>query len=107
MPPQEVSDRSRALQVKLRWFHYLFAAGMSYLIPCLAMLLVWPTNDRRGLLLVTSEPWLFMLLPAGLTFGVLFPFLRAPVQRRIALVCVCVGWMLVIGLLIPTKCRFL
>ena len=80
---------------KLKWFHYAIAALASYLTPWLAMLL---GSGCQGFDFTSRSLWLGMLVPGGITFLLLLPFLRFPILRRIALVCFCLGWMLLFSM---------
>src|SRR2546430_3521432 len=79
----------------LRWYHYVFALLMSYLVPWLAVFFKVILSSRFRHLLGSSDfsILLSMLVPAGITFPILFPFLRFPIGRRVALVGICAGWV--------------
>jgi hypothetical protein len=104
---------SQPPQVKLKWFHYFFAGGISYVIPCLGLLVgcggLWLNavswSEGRLIVPIRSELWLFMLVPSAITFALLFPFLRFPAQRRIVAVCLLFAWLLLFLALAPAKTR--
>src|ERR1035437_10698681 len=88
---------------RLSWFQYIFAALLSYLTLWLAAFLedfLWhrillhPVN--RFILDQSHFPtsiWLMLIFPAAINFLILLPFLRFPVLRWIAFVCLCIGWV--------------
>ena len=98
---------SAPLPPKLRWFHYITAAFISYSMPWLAILLFpalsWrgvddAVRNYRGDVFNHLSVWLWMIAPAAITFLILFPFLRFPMRRRIAFVCVCLAWVFLLSL---------
>jgi hypothetical protein len=102
-----MSDQRLSQIQRLSWYHYALAA----LASCLTTLMLglfweifWhfilshPYNRFQP----ERDSWHFPILAwlffSALNFLILFPFLRFPVRRRIAYVCLCVGWILVFWL---------
>jgi hypothetical protein len=87
----------------LSWRGYLSGLFVAYLIPWLAVLLrailswrFWgdyPLPLRRLLVLSDFSIFLWMMIPAAISFLILWPFLRYRIGRRIASVVICAGWM--------------
>jgi hypothetical protein len=83
----------------LRWFNYLIAAAAAYASTVGAFFLCWLMQSLSAVLEIVDLPpvqlWLWMALPAAITFIVVFPFLRFPIPRRVVLLCVCLGWVII------------
>ena len=89
---------SLSVPPRARWHDYASALLVSYLIPCIAVLLdavfapqYWThsTISSRDL----PGAFLWMLVPAIITFFAIWPFRLYPIGRRIAAACACIGWM--------------
>lgn len=98
---QQQVDSPKPTQ-KLRWFHYVFAGIVSYLIPVLAVAIQSASVLSSGIRLYQailyqemSNPlfWIWMAVPAGITFLILFPFLDLPGFRRVLLIVFCIIWL--------------
>jgi hypothetical protein len=92
---------------RLSWFHYAFAALMAYLMTWLVVFF-WEFYQYR----ILSHPYtrfaleygsfnfslgtfLRMTVPAAINFMILLPFLRFPIRRCVACVCIFVAWIFV------------
>jgi hypothetical protein len=84
------------------WHHYLHAAVMAYALPWFAVLTEMALTWRHQMHLAMhfgfprfTDPsvWLWMTVPAGISFLILAPVVRYPVLRRIFVVCISLGWM--------------
>jgi hypothetical protein len=93
---------------RLSWFHYVIAALVAYLTTWLAAF-SWDFFRHR----ILSHPFsrfhpeqddydfslstfLWMTIPAAINLLILLPFLRFPVRRRIAYVCLFAVWIFVL-----------
>jgi hypothetical protein len=91
---------------KLSWIDYAFAAFASYLMTWLAIffwecwrhfILSHPFNRFHPADPIPAfSDFLRMTLPAAINFLILLPFLRFPVRRRIAYVCLFAVWIFVL-----------
>lgn len=98
---------------KLSWFHYVFAALVSYFTSWLLiffsmfidhLVLSHPFpydqfHPERNNSDFSATEFLWMAVPAVINFLILLPFLRFPVRRRIAYICLIAGWLLIAWLL--------
>jgi hypothetical protein len=75
---------------KLKWLDYAFAGLVSYAVPFAAFLL--SANRLDEVALGRASIWLWMSVPAVLSFLILRPFLRQPVWRRVVLAFLCLAW---------------
>lgn len=94
---------------KISWFHYVFAAFVSYLTPWLLIffsmfidhfVLSHPFpydrfHPERNNFDFSVAEFLWMAVPAVINFLILLPFLRFPARRKIAYVSLLGGWLLV------------
>ena len=99
----------------MKWFDYVIAALISYALVWLAVFLemawLWErvlAQIRRshyspaGLLIVSNPiAWLWLILPAAVSFLTLLPFLRFPRPRWMAFIGLCVGWIYILSLAEP------
>jgi hypothetical protein len=85
---------------RLTFRHYACALLMSYLVPWLGAFIgsLWFLHDysmpfSRLFLDADPEILIVMLLPAGITFLALLPFLRYRLGRKAAVVALCMIWL--------------
>src|SRR5256885_16660624 len=96
--PSENRSRKRQLQ----WYQYLLTAFIAYLLPLLAVLLEMVLDWQNQVHLVThfglpfakSGFWIWMIIPASISFVILFLFARSTRGGVIASACICLCWML-------------
>ena len=101
MYSQPLSDEAPR-KPRLSWHHYLITAVVAYSLPWLAtiveMILTWSTQmhlaGHFGILFANPHVWLWMAIPAAITFAILLPFVRSTTGRWIASACLCLGWIL-------------
>jgi len=84
---------------RLTFRHYAFALLVSYLVPWLAAFFgswwdryAYSIPFERLFWDAHPDTLIWMLLPAGITFLALLPFLRYRLGRKAALVALCVMW---------------
>jgi Na+/melibiose symporter-like transporter len=87
----------------LTWRDYVSGLFIAYLIPWLAVfiqaILSWrywgdyPLPFRRILVFSDFSILLWMMIPAAISFLILWPFLRYRIGRRVAVVVICLAWM--------------
>jgi hypothetical protein len=85
------------------WHHYMSAAVVAYLLPWCAVFVETALTWRHQMHLamhfgfprfVDPVVWLWMVVPAAITFVILLPFIRYPISRRIVSICIVFGWIL-------------
>ena len=84
---------------RLTFRHYAYALLMSYLVPWLAAFFgswwfpyPWSVPFKRLFLDAQLDILFWMVVPAGITFLALLPFLRYRLGRKAALVALCAMW---------------
>jgi hypothetical protein len=91
----------------LSWFHYLFAVIIAYLTTWMILLGsgCWEYFVMQHGFSIYHPPadpvpplsaFLWMAVPAVINLLILLPFLRFPVRRRIAYICLLAGWGLLL-----------
>jgi hypothetical protein len=91
----------------LSWFHYLFAGIVAYLTTwmiflglgcwdCFVLQHGFSIYRPAGDLFPPLSAFCWMTVPAVVNFLILLPFLRFPVRRRIAYVCLLAAWALLL-----------
>jgi hypothetical protein len=102
LPGQQVPGVFAELPLRLKWFHYIIAAGVSYVVPWLAIL-IGPVGSVSRLRGFNPAPamWLLMSVPCAITFFILLPFLRFRARRWVALVCLLLAWAVAFTILLP------
>jgi hypothetical protein len=94
---------------KPRWFNYLIAGAVAYASTVGTFFLcnlMQSLSAGRGVVEVPeARLWFWLALPAAITFILVLPFLRFPVARRLVLVCVCLGWVILVSTLGRAKTR--
>src|SRR5689334_8879877 len=95
---------------KIRWYEYVFAALIAYLIPWVPGLPLFisrgPYSTRNAFLLrglisfkdLSAIGW--MLVPGTITFLILLPFLRYRYARRIIAGFMCCVWFYLLVILV-------
>ena len=87
----------------LHWYQYFSAALLIYLLPFLSIGIEWALTWRHQLRMAgylgttplgNPEIWLTMAIPASITFLIFLPLLRYPVRRWLAVILVCLAWVL-------------